>query len=415
MLLLSHPTGNTFFRAAARAFYNSDLLAELASSICWNSNSVLSRYLPSSLSSQLARRSFIDIPLSIQHSHPSRELLRLLSSNFNNIWLHSHERGPLSIDKLYQRFDSHIARRLHQLQFLTGVYAYEDCALATFQSAKGLGLKCFYDLPIGYWRAAQLIFSEERELQPEWASTISGLNDSQAKLARKDHELSLADVVIVPSNFVRTSLETFNACTSPIKVIPFGSPSIIRLPEPPTYLRPLKVLYVGSLGQRKGLSYALDAINSLGNQVTFTLIGKRSVLDCKPLNTALERFRWIESLPHNQVLDQMSCHDVLLLPSLFEGYALVISEALSRGLPVITTPNSGAIDIVRDGIEGYIVPIRNSTAIAERLQILIDDPHLLDFMKSNCILRATELSWSLYENSISGYVKQILSPSHSCL
>jgi len=79
---------------------------------------------------------------------------------------------------------------------------------------------------------------------------------------------------------------------------------------------------------------------------------------------ALERHHWIASLPHPLILEQMRQHDVLVLPSLFEGYALVINEALSQGLPVIATANSGATEAVRDGVEGFIVPIRSSQAIA---------------------------------------------------
>ena len=408
MLLLSHPTGNTFFRATARALYRSNLLAELASSICWNADSLSAKLIPYSLRLQLERRSFGDIPLQLQQSHPSRELLRLISSKFNLPMLHAHEKGALSVDMVYRRFDQYISSRLYKLHNLKGVYAYEDCASLTFQAAKKLKLSCFYDLPIGYWRAAQLIFLEERELNPMWASTLTGLKDSDHKLQTKDQELSLADVVIVPSNFVRTTLENFNACSALIKVVPFGSPVVSTPPKKYSAEGPLRVLYVGSLGQRKGLSYALDAIDLLGSQVTLTLIGKRSVLDCIPLNLALEKHNWIETLPHYQILEQMARHDVLLLPSLFEGYALVISESLSRGLPVITTPNSGAIEVVRDGIEGFIVPIRDTIAIAERLQMLFDDRSRLALMSHNCLRRAEELSWSTYEDSISTLVQDNL-------
>ena len=408
MLLLSHPTGNTFFRATARALYRSDLLAELASTICWNTDSLLAKTIPQSLRLQLDRRSFSDIPLQLQHSHPLRELLRLFSSQFNIPSLHAHERGSLSVDMVYRKFDHYISSRLDKLHNLTGVYAYEDCALATFEAAKQRKLCCFYDLPIGYWRAAQMLFAEEGELQPLWASTLTGLKDSDHKLSRKDQELALADVVIVPSIFVRNTLATFNATNALIKVIPFGSPFVPNLSKTFSHDGPLRVLYVGSLGQRKGLSYALDAIDILGSQVKFTLIGKRPVLDCIPLNLALQKHHWIESLPHDQILEQMACHDILLLPSLFEGYALVISEALSRGLPVITTPNSGATETVRDGIEGFIVPIRDVNAIAERLQILIDDRTLLALMSHHCLQRAAELSWSTYEESISTLVQENL-------
>lgn len=404
MILISHPTGNTFFRAASRAFHNNHILAELASCICWNPSSTLSTFIPESLRVQLNRRSFKDIPLSQQHSYPYRDLLRLITSRSHISWLHKHEIGYLSIDSIYRSFDKHIASYLPRIPHLRGVYAYEDSALATFKAAKKLNLACFYDLPIGYWQAAQAIFYEEKELMPNWACTLTGLNDSLYKLQRKDEELALSDVVIVPSIFVKSTLENYNAPKAVVEVVPFGSPPPIYSQKLCSTKGPLRILYVGSLGQRKGLSYALSAVDSLGSQVTLTLIGKRSVHDCKPLNAALEKHTWIETLPHSQILDHMAHHDVLLLPSLFEGYALVISEALSRGLPVITTPNSGALDIVRDGIEGFIIPIRDTLSISARLQLLIDDRQLLFSMSQNSLRRAIELSWPQYEHLISSIV-----------
>jgi len=126
------------------------------------------------------------------------------------------------------------------------------------------------------------------------------------------------------------------------------------------------------------------------------------------LIAAVEHHRWIESLPHPQILEQMRQHDVLLLPSLFEGYALVISEALSQGLPVITTLHSGGSPTIRDGTEGFIVPIRDSQSIAECLQQLIDSPDLLSAMRLACLKRAAELSWSGYEQGLRSVVRQML-------
>lgn len=410
LLLISHPSGNTFFRAAARAFHVSGLLYELDSCICWNPDSPLSHFLPAALSVQLNRRSFSDVPNLLQHSHPWRELGRLLSVGLPFPWLTRHEQGPFSIDAVYRSFDRHVAARLPSLPGLEAVYCYEDGALRTFEAAERLGLQRFYDLPIGYWRAAQLIFQEERELQPEWACTLTGLNDSAAKLARKDYELELANLVVVPSEFVRATLLKNNSFSSPIVVLPFGSPPPLPVPPQVPTTGPLKVLYVGSLGQRKGISYALDALKSLGSQVTFTMIGRVTAPNCRPLLAALDRHRWIRSLPHDQILEQMRQHDVLLLPSLFEGYALVISEALSQGLPVITTPNSGGTHTIRNGIEGYIVPIRDSTAIAERLQTLISNRNLVFDMRMACLRRAAEFSWAGYQQGLRDVVGQALSP-----
>ena len=408
MLLLAHPTGNTFFRAAARAFHHSDLLSELDCSICWNPDSFLSNFIPHSISSQLARRSFPEIPLSLQHSHSFREYLRLFSSILPFPFLRSHEHGFLSVDQLYQSFDRYVSKRLITNNSLKAVYAYEDAALEIFKIASSLSIHCIYDLPIGYWQAAQKIFAEERDLKPDWACTLSGLSDSPEKLKRKDEELSLASHVIVPSQFVRTTLHEFNKTSKPISVVPFGSPQAIHNFKPSKIHKQLRVLYVGSLGQRKGLSYLLDAIDTLGSSVSLTIIGKRQTLDCKPLNSALQRHQWIESLPHNGILNQMRVHDVLVLPSLFEGYALVLSEALSQGLPVIATYNSGATESVRNNIEGYIVPIRNSIAIAEKLDLLNSNHDLLIAMKYACIERATELNWLKYESRLQDIARSLI-------
>jgi glycosyltransferase involved in cell wall biosynthesis len=302
-----------------------------------------------------------------------------------------------------------VAARLPALKGLQAVYAYEDGALRTFQAAQALGLRRIYDLPIGYWRAARRIFEQERELQPAWACTLTGLSDSAAKLARKEGELQLADVVVVPSEFVRSTLIQHGAAAAPIAVVPFGSPLPLSQPPPASTTGPLRVLYVGSLGQRKGLSYALDAVHALGSQVSLTLIGRITAPQCRPLIAALDQHHWIETLPHPQILEQMRQHDVLVLPSLFEGYALVISEALSQGLPVLTTPNSGAMGTIRDGVEGFIVPIRSSQAIAERLLQLAHNREQLVAMRLACLHRAAELSWACYEQGLREAVGQVLS------
>lgn len=408
MLLLAHPTGNTFFRAAARAFHHAGYLSELDCSICWNPDSLISKILPGSISSQLARRSFPDIPLTLQHSHSLREYLRLFSSNLSLPFLQSHEYGFLSVDQLYRSFDRHVSKRLINRNSFKVVYAYEDGALEIFKVAHSQCVHRVYDLPIGYWQAAQRIFAEERDLKPEWACTLTGLKDSPEKLLRKDEELSLASHVIVPSQFVRSTLKDYSNYGNPISVVPFGSPQAIHSFKPSTKHKSLKVLYVGSLGQRKGLSYLLDAIESLGSSVSLTLIGKRQSLECKPLNSALQRHQWIESLPHHEILRQMRFHDVLVLPSLFEGYALVLSEALSQGLPVIATYNSGATESVRDSIEGFIVPIRSSSAIAEKLDILNSNHDLLTAMRYACIERAVELNWLKYESRLQDIVRTLI-------
>lgn len=408
MLLHSHPTGNANVRAASVAFYKSGLLQEFHSCLCWNKHFPLAVFLPSAVRSELERRSFPNLPLPLQRSHPWREAARLAAVKWNWQPLLRHEVGVLSIDRVIRSFDHRVAAALSRTHGLRAVYAYEDAALTTFEAAQRLGLRRLYELPIGYWKSARQIFAEEADLQPQWASTITGLRDSAAKLARKQAELDLADTVIVASQFVRHTLESQQACGVPIHVLPYGAPPPTNHPLRGPGSGPLRVLFVGSLGQRKGLSYLLDAVAQLGDSVTLTLIGRPTSTTCLPLNDALERHTTISSLPHGAILEQMRQHDVLVFPSLFEGFGLVLTEAISQGLPVIATPHTAAPDLIRDGVEGFIVPIRNSAAIAQRLSELASDRDQLEAMRGACLRRAGEISWSTYQSSLLEAVAPLL-------
>ena len=105
-------------------------------------------------------------------------------------------------------------------------------------------------------------------------------------------------------------------------------------------------------------------------------------------------------MPHARVLELMTEHDVLVLPSLVEGFGLVITEALSRGLPVITTAHAGGADLMTDGREGFIVPIRSPDAIADRLTRLAEDRDLLARMAEAALATARRNPWERYEARI---------------
>ena len=99
-------------------------------------------------------------------------------------------------------------------------------------------------------------------------------------------------------------------------------------------------------------------------------------------------------MPRLQMAEQYAWADVFLLPSISEGSASVCYEALADGLPVITTPNAGSV--VRDGVDGFIVPIRNAEAIVQKLELLARDREMLAWMSANANLRSTEFTVEKY-------------------
>lgn len=404
-LWVSHPTGNTFCRALIDGLERSGVLDTFHTCIGIGSDNT------NPLAAKLFGQRRCPVPQSRIQTQPVRELLRLLSQK--NTWtasLRKHESGALCVDRVYRELDKVVAQRLRKSTARpTGIYAYEDGALESFQAAKQLGVARLYDLPIGYWRTAHRIQMEEAERLPEWANTMPALRDSDSKLARKDEELQLSEHIYVASRFTADTLKDAPFDLPEPIVVPYGCPPVRDVRELTSRRadEPLKVLFVGSLSQRKGVADLLEAADSLGSRIELTLIGRR-VADCKPLDAALTRYRWIESLPHSGILEIMREQDVLVFPSLFEGFGLVLTEALSQGVPVISTAHTAAPDLIQDSKEGFIVPIRDSEAIAAKLLLLCKEPDRLRAMREAALKKAEFVNWEAYQHGMVNALRPLL-------
>jgi starch synthase len=407
-VLISHPTGNQNVRNALRSLTENGMLAEFWTTIAWNPESSWNRLLPQTLQNQMARRAFNEAPREHVRCIPWREAVRLgARPAFVRNLLCSGERTFSTIG-MYRHFDSKVARRVRTLH-PDAVYAYEGGALETFREARRLGIKTIYEQTSSYWYWVRGLLTQEAERSPEFAGLLPNLLDSDRHLRWKDEELALADHVFVPSEHVRRTL-TGTVPEEKICVVQYGAPATEqrkRISSDPN--RPLKVLFVGLLVQHKGIGYLLDAIDQLGSQVQLTLIGRRFQANAR-VDEACRRWRWFETLPHSQVQDVMMDSDVLVLPSLGEGFGLVVTEALACGLPVIVTRNVGASDLVCDGREGYLVPASSADAIAERLHTLHSDRELLLSMSRTAQTTAAQRSWASYRINFANTVRSIVWP-----
>jgi len=407
-VIVSHPTGNANVAAVVSALHEDELLAAFCTCVMWRPDGSLARLVPGRLRGVFERRARIRLPAELVRTRPFRELVRNFLVRVGQKHLVTRETDHFSIDQIYRDLDRYVARSLHKYPGLRAVYAYEDGALHQFRKARQKGIHCIYDLPIGYWRAGRTLLTEEGELQPAWKGTLNGLADSHEKLDRKDEEIALADTILVASSYTRSTLELFPGEKKKTVVITYGTPRPnLTIREATDKGKPLRVLYVGSLTQRKGISYLFAAVEALGSSAILTVIG-RKVGNSEALDKACGTHRWIESLPHAEILAQMRQHDVLVFPSLFEGFGLVIGEALSQGVPVITTPNTGGPDILREGQDGFIVPIRDAEAIAARLLELHQDRELLQQMSESARERASQLDWKGYKDGTIAAVRATL-------
>ena len=347
-------------------------------------------------------------PLTVQN--PFREMGRMLASRFKCRTLVRHETGPFCIDAVYRAQDRMTAGHLRRrARLFTGVYVFEDGALDTLKVAKDEGLLGLYDLPIGYWRTARKLLKVEFERHPEWQNTLTGFKDSSQKLERKDAELATASKVIVASTFTAGTLADYPGTPVSRVVVPYGFPQVCPAAcAKANGDQRLRLLFVGSLSQRKGIADLFAAVKLLGKAVTLTVIGNRVTEDCPALDRELRQHRWIRTLPHEKILEEMRAHDVLVFPSLFEGFGLVITEAMSQGTPVVTTERTAGPDLITHGKDGWLIPAGSTEALVRQLEDLIRDPEMVRAVGVNAFHTAAARPWSKYGRDL---IAAVLSPT----
>jgi len=230
-------------------------------------------------------------------------------------------------------------------------------------------------------------------LSEEYASWGLPFHIPETSLERADAEFALADYVLIPSGFVRESFLSYNFDGRRLLEAPFGVDTQRFRPVQPKAPHPFRVLCVGQISIRKGIPYLLAAWERLKwHDAELYLVGAIPRGLAPFLKEQLMTMQGVKLVGY--VADPVSLYqqaDVFAFPSIEEGSALVTYEALACGLPVITTANAGSV--VRDGKEGFLVPIRDPDALAERLQRLRTDEELRQAMGRAARRRAEEFTW----------------------
>lgn len=408
MIVVAHPTGNSNVRAVLGAVAQAGLLAEFCTTLAFDRSAGWLRYVPDGLRRELLRRAY-DIPPGLVHTRPWREAVRL-----------SIARGPLrvraaqaggwtSVSAVYRDLDEYVARRLPGMKNLRGVYAYADAAISSFGAAKHLGLKCFYDLPIAYCRTSRLLLEEEAARHPEWGATLTAINSAE-EMDREDDELRRADAIFCASDFVLDSLPDWVRCSKDVVVAQFGSPARSTEPREERVEKrgKLRVLFAGGMSQRKGLADLFGAMRRL-NRTDLELVVMGSLIaPMEFYRREYPDFVYEPTRPHVEVLRLMRSCDVFVLPSIVEGRALVMQEAMSQGLPILITANTGGEDLVEPGRTGFLVPIRSPETIADRLDWFADHRAETRAMGEAACAKAETYTWAAYGAKIVAAIERHL-------
>lgn len=253
--------------------------------------------------------------------------------------------------------------------------AWLQVGLESLRQARRANTSALLEHPMNH------ILHYDEELRRErgrWGQSLGLFGDFPAVLRRRMlAECEEAPYISVLSSYSRRSFEAYGVSPSRIVEIPLGVDHEHFTPrEGERAPGPLRVVCVGRIEMMKGVQYLLEALRRLrGVPMEVSLVGP-ATSDARPLLERLgdPRVRCLPSVGRAALPEVYRSADVLVFPSVNDALGLVMLEAMSCGLPVIASDHTGAVDVLRDGVDGFVVPSGDAAAIAERLEPLAREP-----------------------------------------
>ncbi len=396
-VLVANPGTGIFILETVRAYKEQTLLDSFYTTFVSNLNIPFYKYLEGTkFKKEFDRRAIDTDLLPYIKSSPLKELLRSFSSKFFS---------SNTTDKLYEwseySFDKWIANSLDAS--IDIVHCYEHSSLETIKRAKELGIFVVYEQPSQHHSFLSPKIIEQYQTNPKLGEVKNSLlvnEKSVLRNKRRDKELELADLIICNSSFTKNTLVDAHISEHKIKVVPLGFPSTADRKSITS--NKIRFIYAGTSNIRKGIHLLLDVwVEHFSNRddLELYIVGKFDLPLIYKTNT-IPNITFIDSMPRTQLLESFCDADALLLPTLADGFGMVITEAMSRGLCVMCTENSAGPDIITHEKNGLIFKANSKEALVDILNKWSYKKKELQVMGVEAKNTASKYQWSEYRKAL---------------
>jgi glycosyltransferase involved in cell wall biosynthesis len=409
--LLAFPSTASFAQQAALAFEERGALTAYLTAYTHRQGGALSKLLraaPAGLRNriepQLRRRAITSVPDALVEQRPFWELVRTLTDKAGA--------GPKTVDRVWDHlshdFTRAVGRRLRRGD-VGAIYAYEYTALEAFVEAERLGIARILDFPSLNSRQFEDLQRKEKERFPELVGPHEAYFSTrfERRQSRRDAEMRAADIIITNSSVTRQSHIDGGADPDRTYAIPYGSPLPVAHVVDRAPSGPLHVLWAGTFSIRKGAHYFLEAWQKLnaGTDAVVDIFGATALPErlWKPIPSGMT---FHGSVPRSTLFEAFDAADVLMFPTLSDGFGMVVTEAFARGLPVITTDQAGASDLVDHEKNGLLISAGCTDAIVASLKWCLDNREGLAAMRNPAHDTACNWQWSDYRAALAEAVSR---------
>ncbi len=270
----------------------------------------------------------------------------------------------------YATLDRYTAWQMPECDVFVGL---SGSGLISGRKAHQMGARYVCDTGSSHIRVQNELLAQERNT---WGGTSEAAHPRV--MARAEAEYAEADLITVPSTFSARSFMDRGVPQSKLRVLPYGVSLDAFHPDGTPDAEHFDVLFAGGACLRKGVPYLLKAFQMLQHprkRLWFAgAFPSELVENMKRAGLWSEQIHLLGHLNRGQLRQRMSRSHVLVLPSIEDGFGLVMAQAMACGCPVIATEHTGAIDLFQHDGAGFIVPIRQADMLAEHMQQLVDSP-----------------------------------------
>ncbi|MCB1276972.1 glycosyltransferase family 4 protein [Prosthecobacter sp.] len=357
----------------------------------------LLRYAPGSIRRRLGKR-LVDVPDTTLRTLPLLDWRARKAARFVG-----DEAAFFERNRLFQE-----AIPVPEIRAAGVVIGFDTSSWLLARRAKEMGKRFILDQSIGHPSAKERIFSDLRQRFPQWSTSAPLKAAEMVATEREEHEL--ADIIVVPSQFVKETLVVEGVDERKIRVIPFGTNLELFQPGPPRRQEacPLVFLFVGSVSARKGTPVLLQAWRQWNpDNAELWLVGPGAI-PTEEQSGLPSSVKVLGPRGRAEVAALMQKADVFVFPSFFEGLAQVQIEAQACGLPLIATRESGADELVDDGRTGCLVPAGDVGALEAAMRRFAEDGGLRLSMREQAIAGRERLSWMRYGDQWARLLKEVL-------
>lgn len=330
---------------------------------------------------------------SIQHAATISEYLSVATARVSQLGI----ARPIFQRVRNIQVDRDVARTLRRGDF--AVVTCSTSAIRTLRRARTLGITSYLDYPIAHHSFMEAILGDEARRLPEWSGTIAWPRLPEWMRQQLAEEIAESDYILTLSTFQRDTFVEFGVEERKLVLAPLGVDLALFRPGARDEDGVFRIIFAGQVTQRKGISYLIEAFDRLAIPNSELLVVGSVVGTSKPWR-GHPGLRFVPRGPRWALPGLYASADVYVLPSLVDGFGLTALEAMACALPVVLSEHTFGRDLVTDGCEGYVVPIRDVDAIVDRVRYLYDHPVERRTMGEAARRRAEDFSWEQYADRV---------------